>query len=724
VILPLLLLAAPNRGPYLQSGTPTSIVVVWRTDTLTAGVVRYGRAEDDLSGEIRLTETSTRHQAAIEGLEPGTRYYYRIEDETGLVAGGSDHTFVTPPPFGSRVPFRFWVVGDSGTGEAQQGRVRDAMLLEARARPPDLFLHVGDIAYTDGTEEEFQKGFYRMYPNILRNTVVWPTMGNHEGGSADSLTETGPYYDGYVLPRGGEAGGLPSGSEAFYAHDYANVHFVVLESHTDELRDVDSAMLRWLEMDLAATDRDWIIVYFHHPPYTKGSHDSDVELAHIEIRERALPIMERAGVDVVLAGHSHLYERSYLVYGAYATPTTADAGVIVDRRDGKPEGDGPYHKLGGQLEDATMFVVAGHGGTNVSKDGDDNHPLMYFTEVRNGSVLVDVDGMTLSLRNVRIDGRITDSFTIVKDRGLRVYAPEPGALLAKGSTVAIAWAGAGGSGRVAIEHSKDGASWVSIGEADGQTGRFVWTPPEALGPIQIRVRDLADETVVDAIDGTVDVMAKAPVEVLRLGSRWKYEVESLDGRNWTSPTFPDAAWDEGRAKIGVCAGLPWNCGTPTYLADALLTNTIYLRRHVDVAELPTAVKLEMIYEVGAVVYVNGLELVRKSIGDESFDAFAASDAIYARVSVETIPLGAENPFVIGENVVAVMVKKGEEHRPNLSFDMAMTLLVIPPPEEESGCGCGAVGSEGALMLAVVALAVARLRRGSGPSGGGPSRRRA
>ena len=191
-------------------------------------------------------------------------------------------------------------------------------------------------------------------------------MGNHEGYTSDSASQSGPYYDAYVLPTKGEAGGVPSGTEAYYSFDHGNVHFVVLDSY-ESSRKVDGPMLTWLANDLAATTQKWIIAYFHHPPYTKGSHDSDKEKQLIEMRENANPILEAAGVDLVRAGHSHIYERSYLIAGYYKTPTKKSEGTILDAGDGAIAGDGAYVKTAKGQKNGAVYVVAGHGGAGVSQ---------------------------------------------------------------------------------------------------------------------------------------------------------------------------------------------------------------------------------------------------------------------------------------------------------------------------------------------------------------------
>ena len=130
---------------------------------------------------------------------------------------------------------------------------------------------------------------------MLRKSVLWPTIGNHD--LFDGTAQTWPYYDNFTLPTLAEAGGVASGTESYYSFDYANIHFVVLDSQNAN-RLPGGDMLTWLALDLAATTQNWIIAYWHHPPYSKGSHDSDapsgVDLPLKEMREFAAPRARRA----------------------------------------------------------------------------------------------------------------------------------------------------------------------------------------------------------------------------------------------------------------------------------------------------------------------------------------------------------------------------------------------------------------------------------------------
>jgi len=409
------------RQPYLQLETPTSMTLVWRTDTATDSRVRYGTVQGSLSQTATNPATVTNHVVTITGLAPATKYFYDAGSTTAVQAGGtSEHYFVTAPTAGSAAPVRVWVVGDSGDGGSAQAGVRDAMLAYTGAARPNMMVHVGDIAYTSGTDQEFTDFHFGIYKDIIRHTVQWPTLGNHEGASTTSGqpgTSSGPYYDAFVLPTAAEAGGTASGTEAYYSFDYGNVHFISLNAYQVS-RSATGPMAVWLQNDLAATNAQWVVAFWHHPPYSHGTHNSDSETELREMRENLVPILEAGGVDLVLCGHSHDYERSYLIDGTYSTPTpnfaTLEAqGHIIDDGDGKPSGSGAYQKGAGlNAHEGTVYVVAGHGGAGMG--GTLDHPVMYFSEAVHGSCILDVNGNSLTLTNVRQSGSVSDTFTIQK----------------------------------------------------------------------------------------------------------------------------------------------------------------------------------------------------------------------------------------------------------------------------------------------------------------------
>jgi cysteine-rich repeat protein len=403
-----------TRGPYLQLGTPSSTVVRWRTNIASNSCVRYGTLQGSLTSITCDPASTTEHVVNVTGLAADTKYYYSIGTSTGTQAGNTaDHFFVTSPIPGTPKATRMWILGDSGTADANQVAVRNGYFTATGTAPTDLWLMLGDNAYNNGTDSEYQAAVFDMYPTVLRNSVLWPTLGNHDGGSADSQTQTGPYYASFTLPGAAQAGGVASGTEAYYSFDYGDIHFICLDSY-DTDRSAGGTMMTWLAADLADTTANWIIAFFHHPPYSKGSHDSDSEARLVDMRQNALPILEAGGADLVLTGHSHSYERSFLLDGHYGLSSTLTSGMKLDPGDGRDAGTGPYLKMGGgpMANDGAVYVVAGSSGQIDS--GPLNHPAMYVSMSVLGSMILEVDGDRLDARFIDSSGTTRDSFAMEK----------------------------------------------------------------------------------------------------------------------------------------------------------------------------------------------------------------------------------------------------------------------------------------------------------------------
>ena len=403
------------RGPYLQSGTPSSVIVKWRTDEATDSLVRYGLAPDGLELSATNSTSTTEHAVQLTGLSADVKYFYSVGSSSALqLAGGdSDHFVVTAPVPGTAKPTRIWVIGDSGTANRNARAVRDAFLNFTGSRDPDLWIMLGDNAYDDGTDNEYQRAVFNTYSQVLPRTVLWPTLGNHGGGASDSTTESGPYYDIFSLPRNGEAGGVASGTEAYYSFDYGNMHFVCLNSETDP--SPDGAMMTWLEADLAANDKEWIIAFWHRPPYSRGSANSDTDDRQIALRQNAVPLLERYGVDLVLTGHTHAYERSYLIDGHYGLSDTFTDALKKNSGDGSATGDGAYQKPAtvGAPHAGAVYVVAGNAGL-IKTGGSLDHPAMAVSFWILGSMVLDVNGNRLDAKFLGSTGDIWDAFTILK----------------------------------------------------------------------------------------------------------------------------------------------------------------------------------------------------------------------------------------------------------------------------------------------------------------------
>jgi PKD repeat protein len=406
--------ASITRGPYLQLGTSSSIIVRWRTAAPSASTVRYGSAPGSLSLSTTVAGSTTEHQVTVTGLQAGTRYYYSVGSPTATCAGNdSTYFFETAPPLDSTAPTRIWVLGNSGSGDNFARAVRNAYTAYTAGTHTNLWLMLGDNAYNDGTDAQFQSAMFDMYPAMLRKSVLWSAFGDRDGVSADSATQTGPYYDIFNLPTNGEAGGVPSLTEAYYSFDYGNIHFIVLDPG-ESSRLPSGPMLQWMQQDIAATSREWVIAIWHYAPYSKGNHDSDVEDPMVQMRTNALPMLEQAGVDLTLTAHSHAYERTFLIDGHYGLSSTFGPAVTKDGGNGRIDGTGAYRKptAGRAPHEGAVHVVPGSSSEHTG--GTLDHPAMFASYDELGSLVLDVRGRQLDATFLNSTGVVRDHFTIAK----------------------------------------------------------------------------------------------------------------------------------------------------------------------------------------------------------------------------------------------------------------------------------------------------------------------
>ena len=285
--------ASVTRGPYLQIGTPNSTVVRWRTNVATDSRVSIGTTQGTLTTNTDNATVTTEHEVVVSNLSPATKYFYSIGSTTQTLAGNdATHFFVTSPVAGTTTPTRIWVLGDSGTANVDAQAVRNAYMNFTGATHTNLWLMLGDNAYDNGTDSEYQAAVFDMYPTMLRQSVLWPAFGNHDTAGSSNPPASLPYFAMFTLPTAAQAGGMASGTEKYYSFDYANIHFICLDSMTSD-RSATGPMANWLRADLASTTRQWTIAFWHHPPYSKGSHDSDTETNLVEMRQNFLRYSKR-----------------------------------------------------------------------------------------------------------------------------------------------------------------------------------------------------------------------------------------------------------------------------------------------------------------------------------------------------------------------------------------------------------------------------------------------
>lgn len=425
-----------SRGPYLQSLTNNSIKIMWRTSDSANSVVRYGNAPSALTNVITDNARVKNHIMKISGLNAKTRYYYSVGHDTTVLAGGNEqHHFTTAiNPGDSTTGFKFWVTGDFGGGNNEQIKVRRWFENYLQANVVDSWLWLGDNTYTTGTDAEYTRNVFSTdygYDSIFRFLPFYPIPGNHDYGSVngtdDANTHRGPYFDMVEVFKNGEMGGVPSTMETYYSYDYGNTHFLALNSEMYRILafwDVLPTAIQfknWLINDLKNSDKKFKVAYWHQPPYSKGSHDSDDfwEVFMIAMREKVVPILEQYGVDLVLCGHSHVYERSYLINKHYGNSGSFNRNtMLIDSSSGNPDSNRTYLKYtyGNNKNKGTVYAVVGNSGKSEAENGK-MHPVMhkkYAADKGVGSMILEVKGNELTGTYYKENGEIFDKFRILK----------------------------------------------------------------------------------------------------------------------------------------------------------------------------------------------------------------------------------------------------------------------------------------------------------------------
>ena len=419
---------ALTRGPYMNLATQSGIIIRWRTDIATDSKVSYGTIAGNLSQSVTDNTPTTDHIVQLNGLATNTKYFYSVGSTSATLQGDANNYFKTAPVSGSTQKVRILAMGDMGNNSSNQVNVRNAYLTYNGTNYTDVFMLLGDNAYSNGLDNEYQTNFFNIYKdNITKNHVLWPSPGNHDyaNNSSRQADHNVPYYDVFSLPANGQAGGVPSGTEAYYSYNYGNIHFVSLDSYGWEagntrLYDTTGPQATWLKQDLAAKTQKWTVVYFHHTPYTKGSHNSDTELELMKIRENVVRILERYKVDLVLCGHSHSYERSLLINGHYGLESSFDPALhALSTSTAKYDGSAnscPYVKNASEVRNGIVYAVVGVSGqVGGSTTGYPHNAMAYSNVTNGGSMVIEIENNRLDAKFVGSDGVIRDNFTIMKE---------------------------------------------------------------------------------------------------------------------------------------------------------------------------------------------------------------------------------------------------------------------------------------------------------------------
>lgn len=292
---------ALDRAPYLQNVTSTEATVLWQTKTAAPAQISWGLPGARAWKSLELVAASV-HRARLTALKPNTLYRYQI------AGSGAQGQFTTAPQISQTTRFRFAAWGDSGVGEAGQKQLAARITKDA----PAFLVHTGDLVYPRGAWSDYDPKFFQIYAPILKDAPFYGCIGNH-----DNLTQkAAPWLANFELPRNGPRGPMP---ERNYSFRWGNAQFWVLDGNATgaEMKTIAA----WLRAGIGQSGATWKFAVFHQPPYSSGLHGG-----YSATRKYYAPVLE-SGIDVVLSGHDHDYERfapkgsaTYIVTGAGGAP--------------------------------------------------------------------------------------------------------------------------------------------------------------------------------------------------------------------------------------------------------------------------------------------------------------------------------------------------------------------------------------------------------------------
>ncbi len=353
----------------------TTAAVIWRTENeVQAAGVEYGTSS--AYGNFVAAEnfeingiSGFFHEAKLTGLAPASLVHYRVGSKSGV---SEDRTLQTGPAPSEDMPFSFILMGDSRAESDMLGigaRYPEVLARIAAENPlPSFILDSGD--YTSfGQSEEWVDWLAAVHASGLAIPRL-TTFGNHE------IIEKN-YYGLMSLP--------PENEEKFYALDYGPLLIICLNTGFGGL---PAGQQAFLQETLSKSTAKWKLAFFHMPPYNAGNH-SDSETRY-DVREQWVPLFEKYGVDLVVGGHDHNYQRFGYLKGGKKVAA----------------GEGPFYLISGGAG-APLY-----GPDEASED----HPLLDpdgFQKLEH-YVMATLDGNTLTLQAKRLDGTVFDTVTLTK----------------------------------------------------------------------------------------------------------------------------------------------------------------------------------------------------------------------------------------------------------------------------------------------------------------------
>ncbi len=451
--------------PYIQPGNTSTLareqkVIIWQTDSIPGTFkVEFALGSSLTSAEKPLTtkvsfvklnllnKTTFLYRATLPNLQFDQTYVYKVSLNDLTIAENTFDTRTKKPQT------KFAVFGDCGIGSPQQAQIA----YQVYQQKPQFALITGDMVYSYGREVEYRARFFPYYltpvaiPNrgapLMKSIPFYMMLGNHDIYSAnfDKHPDGLAYFYYNDLPLNAPIPSLTVKAEgtntalirafekntsprypkiANYSFDYGNVHIAVLDANY-YINPLDPAMVDWLKSDMKTSKADWKIVAYHQPAFNSSPTHYEYQIMRL-----LAPICEDLGVDMVLTGHVHNYQRTVPLKFDPAIDANTKRYVVSDAGsvDGKFTLDTRFDGITNTRPDGIIYIVSGAGGAalydrqisgnpDLWRKGTPENWAPYTTKLISdvhSFTMIETDGKKLTLKQLDADGNTLDSITITK----------------------------------------------------------------------------------------------------------------------------------------------------------------------------------------------------------------------------------------------------------------------------------------------------------------------
>ena len=349
-----------TKGPYLVNPQKHSVNIRWECDLQLPFYVRFGpnkslseRTNGHLIGS---KEGHFLYETLLDNLKEGKKYYYQVASDKVVSATKS---FNSDNPASKSLIFA--VTGDSRS----RPQVFGAIMRQIKKHNPDVILSVGDLVRKGGKYEEWNRYYFDVAKDVIDHIPLIPALGDHE---ADEIDGDGGLLFSYFFYN------EKRHDKLWFSFDYADAHFVALDYRYPDSRE----MIEWFKKDMKNTKAKWRFVYMHRPCYNLGGHRS--------AWGRAVwpQLFSDYKVDIIFAGHSHLYERFYPV-----RPKSDDKAFAV------------------------TYITTGGSGASLYITG--QSPLLAYTQSVFHYMIISIDGNRIDIKTLTPQDSLIDRVSWIKN---------------------------------------------------------------------------------------------------------------------------------------------------------------------------------------------------------------------------------------------------------------------------------------------------------------------